>query len=580
MVAVVFMLVITLLVVEGFVTPLIREYHNADRIVKSNAAYFLSEAGIEDVFYRLKNGMSVSPTETLELDGSTATATVTFISGSEKEILSASNVNNHYRKLQMSVSSSLTDIELGYAAQIGTGGITLGNNAEVRGEGGGDTDVYANGPVIGAANAIVRGNVTVSSSQFQDSNASSSACDTDVRAGKNPNNDVAQSFMPTDTETLARVSLYLKRNGQPNNKTVRIVADNAGVPDTTTLASATLNKNMGGTTYGWVDITFASPTIVTSGQKYWIVIDGSSHNSKYWFWCGDSSAGYGDGAARYTSDFSSGPWTGISEDLAFKLYLGEGQSLLQDMEVTLDAKADTIIDSFVWGDAYYETISGTTVLGSTYPDSPTPPEIPMPITQSMIDGWKADAAAGTVISGNCPGTGGCGAVMGPAKIDGDLFVENNETVTLTGILYVTGDVEVNNNATIRCDPTFDANSCILLVDGTILPYNNAYFNGSGTTGSYVLAVSTVTGCIGGTQQGHCLSGNSAINLSNNVWGGLFYSTDGRIYMDNNVDIVSAVGYMLYIENNGAITYETAADDLTVSSGSDSGWFVNDWREVQ
>lgn len=581
MMAVVFMIFITLLVVEGFVTPLIREYQNANRIIKSGAAYYLAEAGIEDAYYRLKNEMSVSATETLELDGSTTTVTVNTISIVEKEVLSEAIVADHHRKIQVDISSSLTDVEFNYAAQIGQGGITLDENAEIRGAGGLPTEVYANGPVIGANNARIDGTANVAAGQLPDMAASSTLCDVDQIAGKNPENDVAQSFVPSDTEALSMISLYLKRVGQPNLKNVRIVADNGGVPDTTTLASAELNKNMGGTTYGWVDISFSAPATLTMGQTYWIVIDGSSHNSKYWHWCADSSAGYGSGQAAYTDDYSSGPWTGMMSDLAFKTHFGLGQSIIDYVEVIGDAHVETIEDSTVWGDAYYTNIISSTVLGTTYPGTPAPPSVPMPITDTMLSAWRADAEAGGIISGGCPGDPGCTSPIGPMKIDGDWILDiNNETTILTGIVYVTGDVELANNNTLQCDPLYAERSCILLVDGTVKPHNNVFFNGSGNPASYVVIVSTIEDCVGGIQLPQCVDENAAIHMSQNVQGGLFYATDSLIYLDNNVDIVSAIAYRLFIYNGGYITYETGAADVTVNTGSDSGWHLNDWREVE
>lgn len=581
MITVIFMLAITLLVVEGFVSPLIREFQNSHKVVKSNAAYFLAESGIEDVFYRLKNGMDVSAVETISLNGATTTVTVTTISIYEKEVVSDANIDGYYRAVKATMSSSLTDLGFDYAAQVGKGGITLGENTEIRGAGGLDTDVYANGPIYGDNNAVVRGTLTVSSGQFDDMVASSTLCDTDQDMGRSPYVDVAQSFIPSDTEQLTKVSLYLKRNGLPGTKTVRLVADNAGVPDTVTLSQGSLNKNMAGTAYGWVDIPFTIPATVTNGIKYWIVVDGTSHASKYWHWCSDSTASYTDGSAAYTSNFNLGSWTGLSEDLTLKTYLGEGVSIIDNVEVTSHAKADTINNGFIWGDAYYASILGSTVMGTSYPGSPTPSAIPMPLTETMLTGWRADALAGGVISGGCPGSPACNSPIGPVKIDGDYSLNVIGTTTiLSGIVHVTGDLDITNNNTLRCDPLYGSNSCIILVDGTIYPRNNSIFSGSGTPGSYVLAVSTVEGCTGGVQQAHCLSENSAIHLSNNLQSGLFYSTDSLIYLDNNAEVVSAIGYMLHIYNGGYITYEDQAANTTVNTGSDSGWHLNGWTEVE
>ena len=52
------------------------------------------------------------------------------------------------------------------------------------------------------------------------------------------------------------------------------------------------------------------------------------------------------------------------------------------------------------GDAYYQNISGSSVDGDSYPGSPNPESVDMPISDEQIAIWKAQALAGGEITGD------------------------------------------------------------------------------------------------------------------------------------------------------------------------------------
>ena len=162
---------------------------------------------------------------------------------------------------------------------------------------------------------------------------------------------------------------------------------------------------------------------------------------------------------------------------------------------------------------------------------------------------------------------------------GDLTLTNNRTLNLTGVLYVTGTVNISNNAIVRCDVSFGADSCLLMADGSIDINNNGVISGSGQSGSYMLVISIISGCNGSGGTG-CASGSSGINLGNNVTGGIFYTTNSMILVSNNVDVKAVVGYKLQLSNNAIIQYEQGVADTTFSSGPGGGWNIKSWNEVQ
>lgn len=585
---VLFFLVVTVAIVLGSMSPVVRDLKNAQTLIKSKYSYYTSDAGIEDAYYRTKETMLLSNPEVLALNDGTVSVAVTTVSGTQKEILASGAVGSNDRNVKLVVSAGVGS-DFAYGAQVGEGGIVMGGNSSIEGSGGAVGNVYSNGPITGANGAVVTGDAVVATSAEEDVQAQSTVCNQDQHIARtSPEIDFAQSFSPGDSKPLYKISLYIKKTGSPGSSTIRIVADNgSGVPNTTTLASAALQTSLVTTTYGWVDATFTSPANLIAGNTYWIILDDDGANTtNYWTWCKDSNNGFGNGVAKYRASWSSGSaWSAaITGDLAFKTYLGAGPGTINNVDVGGVARANTVTNSAVTGALYCQTGSGNNKACNTSQADPAP--LNMPLSDGNIAQWRTDAAAGVTYSGNCGDTGGVAGCsgsgtisIGPARITGNLLVTNGQTMNLTGVVYVQGNITVENNSRIRCDVAFGADSCVLLADGYIDGNNNAIFAGSGQTGSYLLAVSTIEGCNGSTASG-CATGYSGINLGNNLTGAVFYTTDSMINISNNADMKAVVGYKLNLSNNATITYEQGVADTTFSSGPGGGWNVSSWKEVE
>lgn len=588
LIVVVFFLIISVTVIVGSVGPVIADRKLAQNMIKSKSSYFTSEAGAEDALYRVKKGKQISNPEVMTLNDGSVSVTVNDSGGGEKEIVARGDVASDMRNIKTTVSTG-EGYDFFYGAQVGEGGLEMENNTSVQGSGGASGNVYSNGPVIGTSNSNVTGNITAATSLAEDTQARSVVCNQDQIVGKtNPEIDFAQSFRPSDSKPLYKISLYIKKSGAPSSATIRIVSDNSGSPDSSSLATASLVSSLVTTNYGWIDVAFSSPANLVAGQTYWMVLDTSQDNSKYYVWCKDSNNGYGNGSAKYRQVWNSGAaWSSpLVGDLAFKTYLGSGSGLISSVTILGDARANSITDSNISGIAYCQTGSGNNKACNT--SQPDPSVANMPISEANIDEWEAGAAAGGVITGNCGngGVSGCNVLsdqtfsLGPKKIIGNLFLDGNETLNMTGALYVTGNITVGNNSRIRCDASFGASSCIIIAEGWIDARNNAIFSGSGQAGSYIMAISTIQGCNGGTQQSQCAPDNSAIKLDNNVTGAIFYTTNSMITLENNVNVKEVIGYKVKLKNNAIIRYETGILNANFTSGPSGGWNIKSWKEVE
>ena len=585
--AVLFFSLIAIVVVLGSASPVLRDLKNAQALIQSKNSYYTGEAGIEDAFYRIKKGKQLSNPEIFSLNGGITSVASANVSSTEKEIIATSDVATYGRNIKLSIFTGIGS-DFAYGAQVGEGGLVMGENSEVNGIGGAQGNVYSNGPIAGSNGAVVTGDATVATSLTEDVGARAMTCNTDQSIGaSSPQIDFAQSFIAGSSLPLSRVSLYTKKVGSPSSPGIKIVNDVSGSPDDDSIASATLLSGNVTGSYGWIDVSFASPANLIDGNTYWIVMDTGVNSGNYFVWCRDSNNGFGNGVAKYKSNWSNNDsWTQITGDLNFRTYLGGGTGSIDNVSVNGNARANTITNSTIGGTAYCQTGSGNNKSCDTsFPDASP---MNMPLSDANIAQLESDAEAGGVITGNCGDAGVAECLiakdgtlsLGPKKITGNLVISNHGTLNITGVVYVVGNIDISGNSNIKCDASFGADSCVLVTDGFVEAGNNAIFNGSGQSGSFVLVVSDKEGCNGGTQVAGCATNNSGVSLGNNLEGAVFYASKSMVHIANNAIIKAVVGYKINLINNAKIQYEQGVTDANFSAGPGGGWNVKSWKEVE
>jgi len=191
---------------------------------------------------------------------------------------------------------------------------------------------------------------------------------------------------------------------------------------------------------------------------------------------------------------------------------------------------------------------------------------PLPISDGAIQDFRdAAAAGGTVADQNISGT----VSLGPKKINGNLTVDNGATLIVTGTLWITGQFQPSNNATIKLSPGYGTNSGVIVADNTIDLSNNVTVLGSGSVGGYILMVA-----------GKNAPSSQIIDISNNVVGAIFYAPHGRIHFNNNAGAKEVAGYGFDMDNNATVTYESGLQNVHFVSGPSGGYDVKYWKEVQ
>lgn len=151
MIATIFFLIISITIILGLAIPISKQKHIVANLLESRRGYFLSEAGLEDVVYRLKNGLPVDSIETLTLNNQNVTIT-TVSSGANKIITSLADWNGLNRRVETKLKVGV-GVAFGYGIQVGNGGFQLSNNSGVIGS------VSSNGPIVGSNGAYITGSV-------------------------------------------------------------------------------------------------------------------------------------------------------------------------------------------------------------------------------------------------------------------------------------------------------------------------------------------------------------------------------------------------------------------------------------
>ena len=219
--------------------------------------------------------------------------------------------------------------------------------------------------------------------------------------------------------------------------------------------------------------------------------------------------------------------------------------------------------SFITGDAYAATtVSGVDVSGETHTGA-VPQDFP--ITSEQITAWKDEAAlGGTVGSQSLSGTGN---VLGPKKINGNLTISNSAQLTVTGTLWVTGNLTLSNNAIVRLSSAYGASDGMIIVDGVSTLSNGSDFYGSGTTGSYIMLLSTS-------------NSSSAVVLSNNATAVIIYAPNGTAQLSNSAQVKQITAKTVSLSNNAVVSYEQGIVNAAFTSGPSGGYEIDTWREIE
>jgi len=265
---------------------------------------------------------------------------------------------------------------------------------------------------------------------------------------------------------------------------------------------------------------------------------------------------------------------GGSGDITDSVTISGNGNKIDGITVGGDVYVHTCANSNITGDLNY--VSGGGVQNCTYgslvdmgPNEILPADLPIPL-EKIVE-WKNESINGGTITGDYILDGGETESMGPIQITGNMNLDNNSTISITGLIYVQGNLTVDNNSILELDNSYGALSGIIVVDGRIIIQNGAVLQGSGVEGSYLLLLST---------NNSIDIGMPAVSVKNNAAGAIFYASNGLIHLGNNINIREATGYMLSLDNNAVVSYESGLQNANFTSGPGGSWQVENWHETE
>lgn len=573
-----FFMFISLTILIGIVTPVVREFRIAKDNFDSKQAYFIAESGVEDIMYRVKNNMGVGTVgddRELYLDETKSFVSIPTeyvdLGGGRKQITTTGDINSNQRTVNLSLTTS-TGVSFNYGVLVGQGGVTLGGSGTING------NIYANGPITGDSSAIITGTAISanSPSMISDQSNGSGTPTTNITFGNaNSTQDVAQSFQVTNSSPFNKVQLYIKKYGSPSSATVKIMNNSNGSVGSTVLASGTLNASSITTSYGWIEVSLTSNPLLDTTKTYWLVIDASTSNKNYYIIGATSGDSYTNGISKIGQ--LSGTWsntTPTGSDYYFAIFLGgingsiTGNSGSQWNQlhvgtVSGTAQAHTVNYVNSTGNIYCKSGTGN---NKTCIDQSDPAYIAFPISDANIDEWKAEALSGGTYTGNYD-VGWAGATIGPKKIVGNLTVSGGGTLTVTGTLWVTGDIILNGGSLTKLSSSYRSNDGVIIADGTVTVSGGGHATGSGDSGSYIMLLSLS-------------DSTSAVTISGGAGAVIAYAMRGTLTVSGGASLKEATGYKMLIEGGSSITYESGLMNNNFSSGPGGSWGIDSWEETE
>lgn len=569
---------ITSFISYAIASPLLSTNRAATDMLQSKRAMLVAGSAAEETLYKMKNQLTVPPSETLTLNGVSAEVTVaTTFDG--RTIQTSAVANDVVRNVRIEVAES-EGVSFSYGIQSGRGGFEMSGGAGING------NVYSNGNIIGNGGPWITGSATAANGSdptLHQSHTGTMPPPAQILFGgqlvyndQKPQ-DVAQSFTVSTTTPVTSARLYIKKyaNVWMNDATVRITNNTSGRPGNTTLASAALSANQVTTSYNYLSLPFSSTPTLNPGTTYWLVIDTSNSWNSYYM-LGAAGSGYANGIAK-TGVFGQSGWSDTSPaglDMYFDLYVGGETGRISGISIGSaggDAWAHEVSNSSVTGTIYCQGGSGNNKACNT--SRPDPVQQPLPISDGNIEAWKQEALLGGVHTGNLSYGGSSVVTLGPQKIVGNLSVGSGAILEVTGTLWVTGNISVSGGGIVRLADSYGSVSGVIVSDGRVNAGGGGVFQGSGQSGSHILMVTTST-----CPTGSC-SGNPAISVSGGTGAVILNAQKGTIRFSGGAAAKQATGEKIIMDGGTTVNYETGLADMNFSSGPSGSWSITSWDEI-
>lgn len=280
--------------------------------------------------------------------------------------------------------------------------------------------------------------------------------------------------------------------------------------------------------------------------------------------------------------FSGGPVVGVGNNIYGDVVSAGPTGLVNNIHSTYSVFAHTINNSRIDKDAYFNTINNSIVSGAQHPGSLDQQTANLPITDEQIGEWESESQTGGVIDSPCPYVIDENTVIGSKKINCNLEISGSPTITLTGPIWVVGNITTKNSPIIKISSSLGNKSVAIIADNPsnrttsskIDIQNSTTFQNSGVAGSFIFMISQNNSAENGGNE-------EAIKVANTAVGALVvYSNHGEIDIQNSVSLKEVTAYKITLKNSANVVYDTGLSNTLFSAGPGGGFDILKWREVE
>ena len=200
------------------------------------------------------------------------------------------------------------------------------------------------------------------------------------------------------------------------------------------------------------------------------------------------------------------------------------------------------------------------------------PEEQLPISSEQITEWKNEGARNYCSESECPGGNYTVDInqsreIDSKKIPGNMEIRNNGTLTVSGVIWVVGNITIKQGGVVKLHPDYGESSGTIVADGKIIVENGAQVYGTdplGLNGSYLMLLST------NPSQDPT---SPAIEAGNKSDSAVFYANEGVIKVKNTANLKEVTSYKLYLEENSIVSYNSGLASAKFTLGPGSPWRV-------
>lgn len=257
--------------------------------------------------------------------------------------------------------------------------------------------------------------------------------------------------------------------------------------------------------------------------------------------------------------------------------------------ITEDAIATNLDECYVFGSRVSPNTVSANCDGAISPPVPSPAPTPAPLPLSMDDIQSVyNNITGTPYTGTCTidGTshltncGGSTNTIGNIVITGDLIVSSNNTLRVSGPVWVKGNIVFNSNVTVTIAATVGQ---IVVTERPLISSSNTAFDHNGN--AYLLFISTYTlypspSPTPTPEPSSAFCNTPAITISSNTQNVLFFAPLGCALINSNATFKgSLVAEKVKITNNSTVTYDSNLANAVFSTSQAGGWQIASFSQL-